>query len=164
MPARSRPVWSLIKHLPLWVVPVSFTARFHGKLVRQLQIPEDLSVKMDVVDDLAVVWLRTAFEQQARQRLTLGMRWTILFSLPDHATEWCVPATARHKVAAGIGGMVEQPERDGNSVFIGLGEREPGEAQVQKRLPSFRPNVFEDISRATDVGAICGGSGTRISR
>src|SRR3954453_12096207 len=92
------------------------------------------------------------------------MRRTIFFSFADHASKRCVTAIAGHEVRIWIGAMIEQEARDGDGVVIDLGKRQPGEAQIEERLPSFWSNVFEDVFRATDIGAVNCSGGALFAR
>src|SRR5258705_12735200 len=63
MPPRAGTVVPHVEHRPLRVVPVGSLTESQRRLVHQLQVPEDVAVKVDVVDHLLVIRLGAALKE-----------------------------------------------------------------------------------------------------
>ena len=119
-------------------------------------------MKVDVVDDLAVVGLCAALEQQARQFIAVRMRRTAFLAFADDADQRGVTAIAGHEVCVGVCAMIEQQARDRDGIVVGLRERQAGEAEIEEGRPIFAAEVGQEIIAATCAGAI-GPRGERLA-
>ena len=109
---------------------------------------------MDVVDDLPVVGLGAALQQQARQLITARMRRTAFLAFADGADQRGVTAVAGHEVCVRICAMIEQEARDRDRIVVGLGKRQAREAEIEQRRPVFAAEVAQEIITAAGAGAI----------
>src|SRR5262249_9432131 len=100
---------------------------------------------MDVVNDLHVVRLRSPFEQQTGERVSLRMGRTVLLAFTNHSYERRVTAVARHEVSIGIRAIIQQLARNGDRVVCGRWRKQPRKAEIQQRLPLLRSVVFENV-------------------
>src|SRR5438105_7957281 len=80
-----------------------------------------------------------------------------LFTLSDGADERRIAAVAGHEVRVGVGARVEQRMCDRDGIVVRRRQREPREAEIQERLPSFGAEVAVEILRAADAGAVLAG-------
>src|SRR5678816_3669366 len=106
-----------------------------GVLVEHLEKPEDVPVKVNVVEDLDVVRICSAIEQEAHELVALRMRRTIFLAFADDSRHRRIAAVAGHEVRVGVGAVVEQQTRDLDGVPLDRRRRQPREAQIEKRLP-----------------------------
>src|SRR5258705_9011775 len=63
MPTRAGTVVPHVEHRPLRIIPVGSLTESQRRLVHQLQVPEDVAVKVDVVDHLLVIRLGAALKE-----------------------------------------------------------------------------------------------------
>ncbi len=136
-PSRAGTVATHAEHRPVGIVPVGLAAELHSVLVDHLQEPQHAAVESRVVDDLDVVRLRAALEQESHECVALRMRRPVLFAFADDADERRVDAAAGHEVRVRIGAVVQQRPRDGDRVVAGRGERNAREAEIEQRVPPF---------------------------
>jgi hypothetical protein len=117
-------------------------------------------VKVDVVDDLDVVRLSAALQEQPHECVALRVRKPVFFTFADDSDQRSVATVASHEIRVRIGASIEQCACDGNGVVACRGQWKSREAEKQERLPIFRTVVPEQIAGAPAAGAIVAGRGS----
>jgi hypothetical protein len=128
VPARAGPISTLVEHVPFGIIPVRYPAGFHRKLIHEFHVPEDLSVKVNVIDDVRIIRLCAALQQQSRELVAARMRWAVFFALADDTGERRITTVTGHEVSVYIGAMVEQQARDLHGILVCFRQIQPREA------------------------------------
>ena len=119
----------------------------------ELEPPQHAAIEVQVVDDLVVVGIGAAPQEQPGQRLTRGVRGPVLLALAHHPHEGGVAAVAGREIGVGIGAGVEQRRRDGHRIGLGRGQRQPGVAQVEQWLPPLGAQVAVEVAALPHAAA-----------
>src|SRR5205809_7547298 len=102
----------------------------------ELEKPENVSMEVNVVEHLNVVWLRASSEKQLRQRTALLVRRPMFFPFSNDAHERRVTASARHGIGFRTWAVIQQQARDGAGLVRNCRAPQSREAHRPTRAPS----------------------------
>lgn len=154
VPASPVPIVSHVEHWPIGVAPIVLPPGFYGELVHELHEPEDVSAKVDVVDDLHVMGLSASLKQQTRQGVALGMRRPVFLAFANNSDQTGISTVTGHEERIGIRPMIQQQASDARGILCGRKDGQASEAQIQERFPSFGSIVPEQIVALARAGPV----------
>ena len=102
-------------------------------------------MKVEVVNNLAVVWFRTAREQEACEFVALWMRRAVFFTFADDTRHRRVVAVAGHEIRVRIGAAIQQQTCNLDGVVVCLWQVKPREAKVGQRFPPLCADILEQV-------------------